>query len=237
MPINLLNIQSDTIALQDLVNPDNTANLTANRLMGSADLIKVYNGAGYTDFWLHDGKGSGMSTFKNKWVYTVGTTTKLAAESGLCDFKSGDCFFFIPKQTAKPVVINVPGQVPATTNGKLVKGYNLISAGFPCDFALNGEVGSFGDMVNYWTVANGFTRNRLMGSADQIKVYNGAGYTDYWLHDGKGSGMSANAGKWVYADGTTTKAVTTPIPATSGFFFIKYAAGEIDFKPPLPYSL
>ena len=237
VPINLLNIQSGTIALQDLVNPNNTANLTANRVKTSADLVTVYNGAGYTDFWLHDGKGTGMSSFKNKWVFLEGGATKLASESGLCDFKSGDCFFFIPKQTENPVMINVPGQVPATTNGKLVPGYNLISAGYPCDFALNGSVGTFGDMIQYWTAANGFTLNRVKSSADQIMVYNGAGYTDYWLHDGKGSGNKAFANKWVFLEGGATKEVTTPIPATSGFFFYKLGEDEIDFKPPMPYSL
>ena len=237
VPLNLLTIDGGEIDLQDLINTENTVNLTANRVKASADQIKVYNGAGYTDFWLHDGKGSGMSAFKGKWVYLEGTTTKLASESLFSTFQSGDCFFYIPVKSATPAVITIPGQVPSTVTGKLVQGYNLIGSGMPFPLTLNGTVGSFGDMSNYWTAENGFTPNRVKANADQIKVYNGFGYTDYWLHDGKGSGMSAFKGKWVYLEGTTTKAVTESIPLTSGFFFIKKAAGEIQFRPPMPYSL
>ena len=167
------------------------------------------------------------------------SSIEYAENLAVANLKSGDAFFFLPKQLANPVVITIPGQVPAQVEGKLVQGYNLIGSGMPTDFVLNGEVAGFGNMTNFWTAANGFTRNRAQGSADQIKVYNGAGYTDYWLHNGKGSTAAekASAGIWVYQGDDGIVQVSEAIPADSGFFFIKYAAGEIDFKPPMPYSL
>ena len=113
------------------------------------------------------------------------------------------------------------------------KAYNLVPLNL---LTIDGGEIDLQDLINTENTAN-LTANRVKASADQIKVYNGAGYTDFWLHDGKGSGMSAFKGKWVYLEGTTTKAVTESIPLTSGFFFIKKAAGEIQFRPPMPYSL
>ena len=237
VPVNLLKVEGGTINLQDLVNTNNTPNLTLHKTQTSADQIMIYNGAGYTEFWLHNGKGTGNDKFAAKWVMQGDDGLEAAEDQALCNLTSGSCFFFVPKQTAEPVVITIPGQVPAQVEGKLVQGYNLIGSGMPADFVLNGEVAGFGNMTNFWTAANGFTRHKTQTSADQIMVYNGAGYTEYWLHNGKGTGNSEFNGKWVLQGESALEEVVQPIPATSGFFFLKYADGEIDFKPPMPYSL
>ena len=222
LAINFKNLgtEDQTISLNELFTGGSTAAFTAGSSIPKADTIQVWDGSGYSYYFMYkQAKGSGDKDYK--WVDgSVNVTDKT--------FKNGDSFWFLSRAESD-VVVTVSGlvEVAAKKTIDILPGYNMIGSFFPAGLALNDDTYY---TPTYWQ-NSGAVAGSSIPKADTIQVWDGSGYTYYFLYkQAKGSGDKDY--KWV--DGSVN-VYTDPIllPGKGAWYLHRGNGMTLEIKSPL----
>ena len=192
----------NVIAINDMFTED-TTEATAGTSASNADSIQVWNGTGYTTYYLRsDSKG-------NHW-------RKVGERNATTDsIPEGEGAFY-QNVGSSPVTLTVSGEVAAEDSTfTIVPGYNLMANPFPAEC-------SFDNFVVEGAIAGTSASN-----ADSIQVWNGTGYTTYYLRsDSKGN-------HWRKV-GERAKTTDTIAPYTGFFYQCLATSGSFTVTIPSP---
>lgn len=157
--ISLLPMPGDTDAVQNIVLPEG---LTSADALSDADQLNVFNGTGYTVYWLNN------ATTPPTWY-----TNNLPSSPSVAP---GNAMWIKAKTGGKSVYQIGKIASDATRSVSLKAGNNFIANPFPADLNLTN--------VNWTAVAaeNKFT----ISTADLIRIWTGAGYKTLMYIEGSG---------------------------------------------------
>lgn len=195
------------------------ANTLTGGTLGTADQLLIYNGTGYDIYYYQIDPGLGNGWRNANDPFTDAGTTVLYPDDGLIIRR---------KQSANVNVILMGAVKTGQSSIPMFPGQNIVSSIYaaPLTLGSSGLRDAGGDTSK--GVAGG-----LLGTADQILLWNGTGYDIYYFQIDPGLGDG-----WRNANDPFTDAAGTQIPVGSAFIVKRKGATGFDWiAPQHPASL
>lgn len=187
-----------------------------------ADQVWFWNGSGYTKYYFDEFGGPGFDT--ETWV-NVDTAAVVNGSTVNMIYADG---FILTSAAGKDVVVS--GEVKkGPTELNLVTGFNFVGAVAPVGATLNTAFGSTAAQVNASNLNIGAGG---AGGADQVWIYNGAGFTKLYFDEFGGPGFDTET--WVNVDTAALVAASTVLPA--GYIITAATPGDVRSGVPTYYS-
>ena len=207
VPCNPLSTNA-SFTLDELIGP----NMTKDWQLTSADNIYLWTGSGFNIAFLSDATWG--PEFDGKWAYMDGSAV-LCAGNPAYSVAVGEGFW-VKTQSANPDrTLTLMGEVPSDPNTSLpIAGLTIRANPYPVARTLSELVPS----------PPGF-KDWQLTSADNVYMWNGAGYDIYFLSDATWG--PEFDGKWAYMDGSAVLATNQVLPGQAFWYVV--AAGNTNF--------